>query len=121
MAETAIDRRLGMLGYLCYLRCYKALKHREGSMAIKASIARSVTCAAAVFAALMLTATEGNAQQIDPRCSKMRDPLGCTCALQNGGYIIYGPPPRWASARGTNGGRATNQAFTQCLIRHGRV
>ena len=90
-------------------------------MAIMTSMVRDAACVAAVFAAFILTATEGNAQQIDPRCAKMRDPLGCTCALQNGGRIIYGPPPRWASAQGTNGGRPTNQAFTQCLIRHGRV
>jgi hypothetical protein len=28
-----------------------------------------------------------SAQDIDPQCSKMRDKVACTCALQNGGQI----------------------------------
>ena len=71
-----------------------------------------------VGAALSLTIVTANAQGIDPRCAKMRDKVGCTCALQNGGYIK--PTGGWASARKTNSGRPTNQAFTQCLINRGR-
>jgi hypothetical protein len=73
---------------------------------------------------ISLTATAA-AQKIDPRCSTMKDKLGCTCAVQNGGKVYYKPgdrKPSWASVvgKGTNTGGATNQAFTQCLIRHGR-
>jgi hypothetical protein len=68
--------------------------------------------------ALALSVSTANAQGIDPRCAKMRDKVGCTCALQNGGYIK--PTGGWASARKTSSGRPTNQAFTQCLINRGR-
>jgi hypothetical protein len=71
-----------------------------------------------IAAALALPVSIANAQKIDPQCAKMRDKLGCTCALQNGGYIK--PTGGWASARKTNDGKPTNQAFTQCLMKHGR-
>jgi hypothetical protein len=65
-----------------------------------------------------LVPTQADALSIDPKCQKMRDKLGCTCALQNGGRI-YSGGTRWASARQTNRGRPTNQAFTDCIVRNG--
>jgi hypothetical protein len=34
-----------------------------------------------------LVLQSASAQDIDPQCSKMRDKVACTCALQNGGRI----------------------------------
>jgi hypothetical protein len=78
----------------------------------------------AAGAALMLftvcsVTTESAALQIDPRCARFSDKLGCTCALQNGGRIVYGTRTRWVSAGDTRGGRPTNQAFTQCIVNNG--
>ncbi len=83
------------------------------------AIIRTSVGIATVFSVACLIATEGVALQIDPRCKTFSDKLGCTCALQNGGYIVYGARTRWASARQTTSGRPTNQAFTQCIINHG--
>jgi hypothetical protein len=54
---------------------------------------------------------------LDPRCSGMRDKLGCTCALQNGGFIDQNKQ-QWWSKRNRNA--LTNEAFVQCQIRMGR-
>ena len=58
---------------------------------------------------------------IDPRCVKMRDPIGCTCAVNNGGGIdrIRGG---WYSAVGKppNHGGTFNEKFVQCMVRAGR-
>jgi hypothetical protein len=72
-----------------------------------------------MLVAVCSTATESAALQIDPRCAKFGDKLGCTCALQNGGRIVTGTRPRWVSAGDTRGGRPTNQAFTDCIIKNG--
>jgi uncharacterized caspase-like protein len=53
----------------------------------------------------------------DSRCSRMRDKLGCLCAVQNGGGIST-DGRSWYSKR--NGQTATNEAFVQCQIRAGR-
>ena len=45
-------------------------------------IAMTVIC---LFAPPVLQSA--SAQDIDPQCSKMRDKVACTCALQNGGSI----------------------------------
>jgi hypothetical protein len=50
---------------------------------------------------------------IDPQCSKMRDKIGCTCALQNGGHITI--KNMWFSKR--SGRAPTNEAFVQCQKR----
>jgi len=57
-------------------------------------------------------------QEIDSRCTKMRDKVGCTCAVQNGGQI--GPycsdkfKTGWCyPARGLEG-------YVQCMHRYGR-
>lgn len=79
---------------------------------------KTTTISIAAFTFWSLSVTGLFAQKIDPRCAKMKDPMGCTCALENGGYIR--PDGRWASARGTNNARPTNQAFTQCMMKRGR-
>jgi hypothetical protein len=70
---------------------------------------------------LWLPPLTANAQNIRPECTKMRDKLGCTCALNNGGAIDPNTH-RWFSviARNANNGRATNQAFTNCVANGGR-
>jgi hypothetical protein len=44
-----------------------------------------------LFGALLIgwafVPTGADALTIDPQCRKMRDKVGCTCALQNGGRI----------------------------------
>lgn len=59
-----------------------------------------------------------SASQGGDRCRAMRDPVGCRCALQNGGSISA-DGRRWYS---TSGGPSapTNEAFVRCQIRAGR-
>jgi hypothetical protein len=79
---------------------------------------KSLVLAAVMFA---LSATCAAAQKIDPRCAKMRDKIGCTCALQNGGHIL--PQGRWTAnrpgqTRGTNAGHHLNEEFYKCNMRY---
>jgi hypothetical protein len=48
----------------------------------------------------------------------MKDPIGCTCAIQNGAGITVrqGGGERWYSKRDGSRG-ATNEAFVQCNIK----
>jgi hypothetical protein len=65
---------------------------------------------------LLILGTAANAMTVDDRCKKMRDPLGCTCALQNGGGInVKG---NWYSKGGSNA--PTNEAFVKCQQKAGR-
>jgi len=70
---------------------------------------------------LWLLPLSANAQNIRPECAKMRDKIGCTCALNNGGGI---DPIKntWFSvaARNANHRGAPNQAFADCVARGGR-
>jgi hypothetical protein len=62
------------------------------------------------------TSSAAYALSIDPRCAKMRDRLGCTCAVQNGGGIKTDRGTRgtrWYSKRGGNN-TAPNEQFVQC-------
>ena len=71
-----------------------------------------------IVAGLFFTTAAADAFQIAPECKKFNDPIGCTCAIQNGGSITVqkGGGERWYSKRG--GSRtATNEAFVQCNIR----
>ena len=76
---------------------------------------------AALLGSFCFFATPAGAQNTHPECMKMRDKLGCTCALNNGGGISP-DGKRWFSVRGKspNRGALTNQAFTNCIIRAGR-
>jgi hypothetical protein len=56
--------------------------------------------------------------QSDSRCNKMRDKVGCLCAVRNGGWISANGR-RWHSKRG-GVSAPTNDAFVQCEIRAGR-
>ena len=68
-----------------------------------------------LFILLMAFGGVADAQNgIDPQCAKMRDKVGCTCALKNGGGI---------DAKGnwyTRNSRALNDAFVQCQLRLGK-
>ena len=69
---------------------------------------------------LALFVTQAAAQKIDPRCMRMRDKIGCSCALENGGYITR--LGTWTAnkpgRRGTNLGRHLNEDFYKCNMRH---
>ena len=58
-----------------------------------------------------------NAQTIRPECVKMKDKIGCTCALNNGGGIKQNG--HWYSVPGRSNA-PRNQAFTDCVARGGR-
>lgn len=65
---------------------------------------------------VLLTTLPALAQKIDPQCAKMRDKVGCTCAIQNGGQVVAEPGGgyRWFYP-----GRSID-AFAQCMRRAGR-
>jgi hypothetical protein len=70
-----------------------------------------------------LFAENADAQRIHPDCAKrnFRDPIGCTCALENGGIIQPrrgGTGWRWSSK--ISGRERVNDAFVQCMRRNGR-
>jgi hypothetical protein len=68
-----------------------------------------------------LAATAAVAQKIDPGCAKMRDKVGCTCALQNGGKIT--PTGGWTSIIHVDvkgGAHQTNEGFVRCNLAHRR-
>ena len=71
--------------------------------------------------AMAATSSAAYALSIDPRCAKMSDPLGCTCAVQNGGGIKTDRGTggtRWYSKQGQN--TAPNEQFVQCQRQAGR-
>jgi hypothetical protein len=72
---------------------------------------------AAIFIGLMISTSVADAIQIAPECKGMQDPIGCTCAVQNGGAIRAraGGGQRWVSK--AHGGAGTNEAFVQCNIK----
>ncbi len=78
---------------------------------------RLVAATGVVFLCVIeILPTSASALEIRPECAKMRDKIGCTCALNNGGGIRpYGKG--WYSVRGRSIGRAgyPNQAFTLCV------
>ncbi len=71
-------------------------------------------------AMLAFVATDAAAQKIDPRCQRMFDKIGCTCALENGGYITR--LGTWTANKpgrtGTNSGTYLNEEFYRCNMRH---
>lgn len=65
---------------------------------------------------LLAATSMASAFEISPECKKLSDPIGCTCALQNGGTIRdEGGRKRWVSKLRHSG--STNEAFVQCQIR----
>ncbi|MBX9773492.1 MAG: hypothetical protein K2Y71_03675 [Xanthobacteraceae bacterium] len=81
----------------------------------------NATKLAIISGAVWMLAASADAQQIDQRCMTMKDKVGCTCAVQNGGGIGRRPGTnrkRWYSKRG--GQTHVNEAFVQCMIRNGR-
>jgi hypothetical protein len=70
-----------------------------------------------ILACLMFTTSLADAFQIAPECKTMKDPIGCTCAVQNGGRVTMRPGGgvRWYSK--PEGRAPTNEAFVRCNIR----
>jgi hypothetical protein len=62
---------------------------------------------------LLFVASPAGAQ--DPRCSRVRDKIGCNCAMQNGGWFTGSG--NWVTRRGN---AAPNEAFIRCMKRQGR-
>lgn len=57
-------------------------------------------------------------QGIDPRCTGMRDKIGCTCAVQNGGNVAA-----YCTDRFKTGWCYPNrhlEGYVQCMHRFGR-
>src|SRR4051794_27578726 len=97
------------------MRCMTVtgLRDEAGSTAATSGGGR-MTRIAGMFACLMFTTTIANAFQIAPQCKTMKDPIGCTCAVQNGGAVTMRPGggKRWFSKRHERA--PTNEAFVQC-------
>jgi hypothetical protein len=55
----------------------------------------------------------GGTMQIDPRCTRMKDPVACTCALQTGGDI--GPRGYWHYSH------KAAPAYTACMQQAGHA
>ncbi len=79
-----------------------------------------VLAALLAAASMIVIAAEAVAQQrqyvsmqVNPRCVRMKDPLACTCALQNGGNI--GPRGYWYYSH------RTVPAYTACMQQAGRA
>jgi hypothetical protein len=68
-----------------------------------------------IAVALGVTTASASALSIDPRCTKVGDPIGCTCAVQNGG-VIRGR--HWYSKVRTSD--PANEKFVQCQIKAGQ-
>jgi hypothetical protein len=66
------------------------------------------------LAAIMIAAPPAGAFEIAPQCKTMDDPIGCTCAVQNGGGIAprRGGGKVWFSKLRRND--PTNEAFVKC-------
>ncbi|HLQ94430.1 MAG TPA: hypothetical protein VK148_30790 [Xanthobacteraceae bacterium] len=73
-----------------------------------------------IVLAFLLFATSIMAQKVRPECVKMRDQVGCTCALENGGVIVQQTNGRNGWASKTTDKRHVNEAFVQCMLRQGR-
>jgi hypothetical protein len=68
-----------------------------------------------------IVVSPASAFTVAPECAKMKDKLGCTCAVQNGGGVRYKPGdknPSWFSKHRASD--PPNAAFVQCQIRNGR-
>lgn len=76
-----------------------------------------MTMRSAIVGLLCMMPVAASAQKIHPDCMKMRDKIGGTCALKNGGGIKANGT--WYSVPGPNN-RPRNQAFTDCVARGGR-
>jgi hypothetical protein len=68
------------------------------------AVAILITCAGYSFQAVAQKA-------VNPQCANMRDKIGCTCALENGGSVR--PNGTWSYPN-----KAVD-AFAQCKIRNG--
>jgi hypothetical protein len=82
-------------------------------------MAKTATRLISIIAAIggmttMLGSNSASAQSgINPQCAKMRDPVGCTCALENGGWIMGNGDWRYQSR--------LRESWLACKRRYGRT
>jgi hypothetical protein len=95
-------------------------RHGKRSVVNSMLTVTSIRLAVVAVALAVLAMSAADAQRIHPRCVTMRDKVGCTCALENGGGIGRRPGTnrrRWYSKRA--GQQHVNEGFVQCMIRNG--
>ena len=71
-----------------------------------------------VTAAVTFFATSADAQEIQPRCAKVKDKVKCTCFFTNGGLVERGSAGAWRMriySAGQMGG------YIACMKRYGRA
>jgi len=76
-----------------------------------------------IFAAGLAVWFAASAQAMDthPDCKAMKDKVGCTCALNNGGAIVrHTYQYSWVSRPQGTHRAGPNEAFIQCMKRNGR-
>jgi hypothetical protein len=61
----------------------------------------------------VLSTASGFAITIDPQCASMNNKIGCTCALQSGGFVDGNH--RWHPPHVRGTGATANPAFQQCI------
>ncbi|MCC6887223.1 MAG: hypothetical protein IT536_01590 [Hyphomicrobiales bacterium] len=72
-----------------------------------------------VAALLVFFVPSADAQRIHPRCSKSKDKVRCTCALDNGALTRF-IPGRGRVIMYRESKQTVNEAFIRCMLRHGR-
>jgi hypothetical protein len=86
----------------------------EGRMSDRACYTRTaVRRLIIVVAILAIPFASARALAIDPQCTKMDNKIGCTCALQSGGFIDGNH--RWHSPHVRGSGASANPVFEQCI------
>jgi len=73
-----------------------------------------------LLAIVVLTSTNfgAAAQDVDPRCSKVRDKVGCTCAVRNGGHVAVGGTV-YRVGSGSKQENRQNERYFECLRTNG--
>ena len=72
-----------------------------------------------IYLSIHVFTAMASAQGIDPRCTAMRDKVGCTCAVQNGGNVAPYCPDRFNKGGWCYPRRALD-GYVACMHRFGR-
>lgn len=72
----------------------------------------------AMSVAIVMFSASAEAQRIHPRCKTSKDPLRCSCAMFNGGYMKRMPDGRRRIIISDTG--RVNEAHVRCMLRNGR-
>jgi hypothetical protein len=67
---------------------------------------------------LWLLASSADAESIHRRCVKSKDPVRCSCAMNNGGYMRRMPDGRRRIIISDTG--RVNERHARCMLRNGR-